>query len=116
MLRHLPFIRKDFADVRSDEYPIRLWTVAVFLFGALPIQRKRGLSRILIGDEFDTSIRATHEGISHYDGLFDQSRYFDNTLSRYYLRKGWSISQFSILRPMSELLIQKTLAERYPAL
>ena len=30
MLRHLPFIRKDFAAIRSDEYPIRLWTVAVF--------------------------------------------------------------------------------------
>ena len=24
MLRHLPFIRKDFADVRADEYPIRV--------------------------------------------------------------------------------------------
>ena len=36
MLRHLPFIRPDHARIRSDEYPIRLWTVAVFLFGALP--------------------------------------------------------------------------------
>ena len=45
MLRHLPFIRSDFADVRSDDYPIRLWTVAVFLFGALPLLRKRGIGR-----------------------------------------------------------------------
>ena len=37
MLRRFPFIRQDFANMRSDEYPIRLWTVAVFLFGALPI-------------------------------------------------------------------------------
>ena len=35
MLRRLRFIRPDFDSVRSDEYPIRLWTVAVFLFGAL---------------------------------------------------------------------------------
>ncbi|NIR50359.1 creatininase family protein, partial [candidate division KSB1 bacterium] len=48
--------------------------------------------------------------------MYDQSRYFDNALSRYYLGKGWSISQFSIVRPLSEMLIEKTLVERYPKL
>jgi creatinine amidohydrolase/Fe(II)-dependent formamide hydrolase-like protein len=70
----------------------------------------------LIGDEFDTTDKKQHQGITHYNGLFDQSRYFDETLTRYYHRKGWGISQFSILRPFSELLIEKTLAERYPEL
>jgi creatinine amidohydrolase/Fe(II)-dependent formamide hydrolase-like protein len=116
MLRQLPFVRTDFADVRSDEYPIRLWTVAVFLFGVLPLMRKHGFGRVVIGDEYDTTNRMSYQGLTHYDGLFDQSRYFDNTLSQYYLRKGWSISQFSILRPLSELLIQKVLVERYPDL
>ncbi len=116
MLRHLSFVRPDFADVRSDEYPIRLWTVAVFLFGALPLMRKRGIGRLLIGDEHDTSRRASFRGIPHYDGLYDQSRYFDETMSRYFGRKGWNVAQFSILRPLSELLVQKTLAERYPEL
>ncbi len=116
MLRRMPFIRQDFANVRSDEYPIRLWTVAVFLFGALPLMRKRGIGRLLIGDEFDTSVRKTHHGITHYDGLYDQSIYFDQTITNYFMRKGWIISQFSILRPMSELLIQKILARRYPRL
>ncbi|MGD2110199.1 MAG: creatininase family protein [Phycisphaerae bacterium] len=116
MLRRLPFIRPDFLDVRSDEYPIRLWTVAVFLFGALAVARRRGIGRIMIGDEFDTTDRCFHKDIPHYNGLFDQSRYFDNTLTRYYTQKGWHISQFSLLRSMSELLIQKTLAERYPDL
>ncbi|RPJ43895.1 MAG: creatininase family protein, partial [Candidatus Latescibacterota bacterium] len=116
MLRHLPFIRPDFASLRSDEYPIRLWTVAVFLFGTLPVARARGAGRVLIGDEHDTTIRASHGGIPHYDGLFDQSRFFDNALSRYYGRKGWALSQFSVLRPLSELLIEKVLSERYPAL
>jgi hypothetical protein len=116
VLRHLPFVRQDFASIRSDEYPIRLWTVAVFLFGALPLLRKRGLSRLLIGDEFDTTRRLSYRGISHYDGLYDQSRYFDNAMSRYYLRKGWAANQFSILRPLSELLIEKILVERYPGL
>ena len=113
MLRHMPFIRQDFADLRADEYPIRLWTVAVFLFGALPLLRKRGIGRLIIGDEFDTSERTSYKGIPHYDGLYDQSRYFDNALSRYYLRKGWSVSQFSIIRQLSEMLIEKILSERY---
>ena len=40
----------------------------------------------------------------------------DNALSRYYLRKGWTINQFSIIRPLSEFLIEKVLVERYPEL
>ncbi|MGD9326455.1 MAG: creatininase family protein, partial [Desulfobacterales bacterium] len=116
MLKRLPFIRRDFADVRSDEYPIRLWTVAVFLFGVLPLMRKRAIGRLLIGDEFDTSVRKTSFGITHYDGLFDQSIYFDQTITNFFMRKGWAISQFSILRPLSELLIEKILALRYPEL
>jgi creatinine amidohydrolase/Fe(II)-dependent formamide hydrolase-like protein/7-cyano-7-deazaguanine synthase in queuosine biosynthesis len=116
MLRHMPFIRPDFAAIRSDEYPIRLWTVAVFLFGALPLVRKRGIGRIVIGDEYDTTNRTSHEGITHYDGLYDQSRYFDDALSRYYMQKGWAVSQFSVLRPLSEMLIEKILVQRYPHL
>lgn len=116
MLRRLSFIRPDFATLRSDEYPIRLWTVAVFLFGVLPLMRKHGLGRLLIGDEYDTSLRLTHEGIRHYDGLYDQSIYFDRALSTYFLQKGWAVSQFSILRPLSEMLIETILAKRYPDL
>ncbi len=116
MLRHMPFVRLDFARIRSDDYPIRLWTVAVFLFGALPLLKKRGIGRIVIGDEFDSTNKSLYQGITHYNGVFDQSRYFDNTLTRYYYQKGWDISQFSILRPLSELLIEKILYQRYPFL
>jgi hypothetical protein len=116
MLRHFPFIRKNFAGIRSDEYPIRLWTVAVFLFAALPCLRKRKTGRLIIGDEFDTTIKKYYHKIPHYNGLFDQSRFFDYQLSLYYYKKKWNIEQFSILRFLSELLILKILAERYPAL
>ena len=116
MLRQMPFIRKGYQNIRSDDYPIRLWTLAVFIFGALPICKKAGIGRILIGNEYDTSDRRSHQGIIHYNGLYDQSRYFDNAMSRYYMQKGWSISQFSILRPLSEMLIEKILAERFPEL
>ena len=116
MLRFLPFVREDFANVRSDEYPIRLWTVAVFSFGVLPLVRARGIGRLVIGDEFDTTQRSSLHGISHYSGLFDQSRFFDARMSRYFLAKKWGLSQFSILRPLSELLVEKILVERYPDL
>ncbi len=116
MKRHLPFVRPDFARVRADIYPIRLWTVAVFLFGALPLLRKRGIARIAIGDEYDTSRRVTAHGITHYEGLYDQSRWFDNAMTRYFHRKSWGVTVFSPLRQLSELLIQKTLVERYPDL
>jgi hypothetical protein len=55
-------------------------------------------------------------GITHYHGLYDQSKYFDNTLTRYYRAKGWNIYQYSILRSLSELLIMKILLKRYPEL
>jgi hypothetical protein len=113
MLRHLPFVRRDYQRMRSDVYPIRLWTVAVFLFGALPLLRKRGIGRLILGDENDTTRLKSHEGIPHYDGLYDQSLYFDSALSRYFSHKGWNISQFSILRSLTEILIEKILVERY---
>jgi len=37
-------------------------------------------------------------------------------MTRYFHRKGWGVTQFSILRPLSELLIEKILVERYPEL
>ena len=116
MLRWLPFVRPDRERVRADIYPIRLWTVAVFLFGALPLLLKRGAGKLVIGDEYDTTQRVNHQGIPHYDGLYDQSRYFDQALTRFFRRKGWSVVQLSLLRPLSELLVEKVLFERYPDL
>lgn len=115
-LRHLSFVRPDFSKLRADDYPVRLWTVAVFLFGALPLMRKRNIGRLVIGDEYDSTQRTVYHGISHYNGLYDQSRFFDEALSRYFMKKGWGVSQFSVLRPLSELLILKILVKRYPEL
>jgi len=116
MLKHFPFIKENYASIRADIYPIRLWTVAVFLFGVLPVVRANNIGNILIGDEYDTTMTGNIEGITHYHGLYDQSKYFDNALTRYYRSKGWQINQFSILRSLSELLIMKILVKRYPDL
>jgi mycofactocin system creatininase family protein len=116
MLQHLPFVRKNWHRVRADIYPIRLWTVAVFLFGALPVLRHRGIGNLHIGSEYDTTVRSTHGGVAHYGGLYDQSRWFDQAMSRWFRRKRWSVLQYSVVRPLSELLILKILTERYPQL
>lgn len=116
MLRQMPCIKKDFTHIRSDIYPVRLWTVAVFIFGALPIVKKTGAGNIIIGNEYDTSMRESFEGIPHYQALYDQSKYFDTGLTRYYTKKGWNVFQFSLLRSLSELLIMKILTKRYPEL
>lgn len=116
MLKQFPFIKENYASIRADIYPIRLWTVAVFLFGVLPVVRKKGIGNVLIGDEYDTTIRGNLGGISHYSALYDQSKYFDNAMTRYYRMKGWKVYQFSLLRSLSELLIMKVLIKRYPAL
>jgi len=116
MLGHLPFVRHDFFDLRADDYPVRLWTVAVFLFGVLPLLKTRGIGAVVIGDEYDTTHVADFQGITHYDGLFDQSIFFDRALTDYFQKKGWNLSLFSILRPLSEFLVLRTLSERYPHL
>jgi creatinine amidohydrolase/Fe(II)-dependent formamide hydrolase-like protein len=80
------------------------------------VLRKHEIGRLVIGDEYDTTRRVSHRGVAHYDGLYDQSRFFDNALTRYYQRKRWRINQFSLLRPLSELLVEKVLTERFPQL
>lgn len=116
MVRQMPFIKANFQNIRSDQYPIRLWTVSVFLWGVIPIARKRNIKNIIIGNEYDTSLKLQHDGITHYAGLYDQSKYFDNAHSRYYQKKNWGVFQFSLLRSLSELLILKMLVKRYPDL
>ena len=116
ILRFMPCIRQDFPSVRADIYPVRLWTVAVFIFGALPIAKKTGAGNIIIGNEYDTTMKESYKGITHYSALYDQSKYFDNALTRYYTKKGWNVFQFSLLRSLSEILIMKVLARRYPEL
>ena len=77
----------------------------------------RGIGRLVIGDEHDCDgAERTIEGIPHYDGLYDQSIATSiDALSRYFQRKGWGITQFSLLRPLVRAADRENvLAERYP--
>ena len=103
-----------FKKVKAFGMPAVALTDHGTMFGALPLLRARGIGHLHIGSEFDTTERARRGGVTHYSGLYDQSRWFDEALTRYYQRKNWNILQFSVLRPLSELLIEKVLTERYP--
>jgi hypothetical protein len=116
MLEQLAFLRPDLHGVRSDEDPVRLWTMASFSFTALPLLRRRGIGRLVRGGVFDSTRRTWRDGIPHHDGLYDRSHYVDRALTRYFRTKGWGVSHFSLLRTLSELLIERVLADRYPHL
>jgi len=116
VLRHLKIIRRDFHRVRADIYPIRLFTVEVMAAAFLPILYRERIGHLVIGNEFDTTQYSRSHGVTHYDMVYDQSRDFDDYMTRYFRRKGFPIRQCSIVRPLSELLIERILGRRYPDL
>ena len=116
LLRHLKIIRRDFHRIRADIYPIRLFTVEVMAAAFLPILYRERIAHLVIGNEFDTTRYSPSHGVYHYHMVYDQSRYFDDYMTRYFRRKGFPIHQCSILRPLSELLIERILGQRYPHL
>ena len=116
VLRHLRIIRSDFHRVRADIYPIRLFTIEVMAAAFLPILYRERIGHLLIGNEFDTTQYAPSHDVYHYHMVYDQSRYFDDYMTRYFRRKGLPLHQGSILRPLSELLVERILGRRYPEL
>lgn len=116
VLRHLPIIRPDFHRIRADIYPIRLFTIEVMAAAFLPILYRERIAHLVLGNEFDTTHYSPSHGVHHYHMVYDQSRYFDEYMTRYFRRKGLPIHQCSIVRPLSELLIERILGRRYPNL
>lgn len=114
MLRQLPFVEPRWARHGLNGYPVRVWTLPVFLFAVLPLLHRRGVGALAVGNEYDTTIRGVQQGIAHRFCLYDQSRDFELELNAYLERKNWGFRVFSALRPCSGLLIQKQLCERYP--
>lgn len=114
---HLPVEQRANREPRSvDGLPFELWDQATSIFAALPLLRQRQIGRLVTHELYDSTQRVWHLGIPHYDGRYDRSRHFDRALSRYFRTKGWGVSQLSLLRPLSELLAEKILCERYPRL
>ncbi|MEM0150794.1 MAG: hypothetical protein QXT18_03225 [Thermoplasmata archaeon] len=114
MLDHMKIIREDHRKVKADTYPIRLFIFGPYIFSMLPLFIRYGIGNILLGSEYDDPrTDYYYYGIKHYYGIYDQSVDFDNYNTEYFKSKGISIKQWSIVRPITGLIVERILIKRY---
>lgn len=117
MLDNLSFIRPDHRNVRADTYPIRLCIFPFYIFILLPIFANRHIGNLLLGSELDDiRIQPLYKGIPHYCGMYDQHQDFDLRMNDWYNIRMPGLRQWSALRTISGLVVERVLTERYPQL
>lgn len=117
MLDHLRIIRPDHRRVWLDTYPIRLCIFPVYLFYLLPIFASKKIGNLLIGCEFDDPrLSPFYKGIKHYYGVYDQTQDFDLRMEQWYKKRVPGMRQWSAVRPLSGLIVERILTKRYPEL
>jgi len=117
MLDHLSFIRKDYRHIRADTYPIRLCIFPFYVFLLIPLFVKNCIGNLLIGSEFDDlRTTPTYAGINHYYGVYDQHQDFDLIMNLWYSKKIPRLAQWSAVRGISGLTVERILVTRYPEL
>lgn len=117
MLDNMRIIRSDHRKIWSDTYPIRLCIFPVYVFLLLPIFARRKIGNLLIGSELDDP-RALplFEEIKHYFGVYDQTQDFDLRMEQWYLKRMPGMRQWSAVRSISGLIVERMLSKRYPVL
>jgi len=117
MLDNLKFIRTDHRKVWADTYPIRLCIFPFYVFLLLPIYADKKIANLLIGSEFD-DLRAPPKylGINHYYGIYDQHQDYDIVMNNWYDKRIPGLFQWSAVRNISGLIVERMLVKRYPEL
>jgi len=117
MLDNLKIIRPDHRKIWADTYPIRLCIFPFYVFLLLPIFVGKKIGNLLIGSEFD-DLRSTPEylGIRHYYGIYDQHQDYDKLMNKWYDKRTPSLTQWSAVRSISGLIVERILIKRYPNL
>ena len=117
MLDHLHFIRSDHRTVWADTYPIRLCIFPFYIFLLLPLFVQHKVGNLLMGNEFD-DLRSTPEyhGIHHYYGVYDQHQDYDVVMNRWFSQRIPGMQQWSAVRWISGLIVERILVQRYPEL
>jgi hypothetical protein len=117
MLDNLKFIRSDHRKIRADTYPIRLCVFPFYVFSLLPIFSKKKIGNLLIGSEFD-DLRAKpfYLEIPHYFGVYDQHQDYDILMNNWYEKRLQGLYQWSAVRNISGLIVERILTNRYPKL
>ncbi len=117
MLDNLKFIRPDHRKVWADTYPIRLCIFPFYIFALLPIFVENNIGNLLIGSEFD-DLRVTpqYRGINHYFGVYDQHQDYDFEMNKWYNQRILGMVQWSAVRNISGLIVERILTRRYSQL
>jgi hypothetical protein len=115
-LRHLDFLRPNFQTIHADTTPLRVFEREVGVFSALPVLWARKVRHVVMAHPADLPDRRPPGGALLPLHVFDQTRFFEDFITRFFARKGWAIQQWSPLRSASELILQRTLGTRYPEL
>jgi hypothetical protein len=117
MLDHLQIIRPDHRKVWLDTYPIRLCIFPVYVFYLLPVFAAQKIGNLLIGSEFDDPrLAPIYRGIKHYFGVYDQTQDYDLRMEQWYQKRMPTMRQWSAVRPISGLIVERILTRRYPTL
>ncbi len=117
MLDNLRFIRSDHRKVWADTYPIRLCIFPFYVFSLLPIFSRKKIGNLLIGSEFDDlRIKPVYLGISHYFGVYDQHQDYDILMNDWCDKRLQGLCQWSAVRNISGLIVERILTNRYPKL
>ncbi len=117
MLDTLRLIRPDHRQVRADTYPIRLCIFPYYLFLLLPLFVSHRIGNLLIGSEFDDfPSPPIYQGIEHYFGVYDQHQDYDELMNHWYTRRLPGLYQWSAVRNISGLIVERILTKRYRTL
>jgi hypothetical protein len=117
MLDKMRIIRKDHRKIWADTYPIRLCIFPFYVFLLLPIFAKRRIGNLLIGSEFDDPrISSYFEGVRHFFGVYDQTQDFDMRMDQWFSKRMPRMRQWSAVRSISGLIVERILTCRYPDL
>ena len=102
--------------IKSREtYPIRLFWFEHYVFSFLPYIVKYKIGNVSLGNEYDDPMGLTYtfKGIRHYYGIYDQSQDFDKYMTKWFDERDFHIKQWSPIRPISGLIVEKILYNRY---
>ena len=83
----------------------------------LPIFSKKKIGNLLIGSEFDDiRVKPFYLGILHYFGVYDQHQDYDSLMNGWYSKRLKGLYQWSAVRNISGLIVERILTKRYPKL
>ncbi|MCE4606277.1 MAG: hypothetical protein F7B59_02980 [Desulfurococcales archaeon] len=117
--RHMKILKRNaYEKDRAEVYPVRLFFFEHYVFSFLPLIYKREIKNILLGNEYDDPSRTSYwyRGIRHYNAVYDQSQEFDKYMTNWFKERGFGFRQWSAVRPLSDLVVERILSDRYPSL